>query len=195
MAQTTINLSDPIATWVTKSNEMGADIGDLATLSDSAATLVHAINAIDSDIGNRASLTTPAVDLVTAINNLANTFFEVTDSADIKNYFVSTSGIGGITFDSGSGGSRGSFTLVNDAINASKIQDFAVQQEHFNDSSVPSRAFQAQVVSNSALADSAVSFDKIQSGAIKSTNFASTTKLEIKNSAGTTLKTMYGPGV
>lgn len=195
MAQTIINLSDPIATWVTKSNDMGADIGDLATLNDSAATLVHAINAIDSDVGNRTSLTYPAVDLVTAINNLANTFFELTDSADIKNYFASTSGIGGIAFDSGSGGSRGSFTLVNDAINATKIQDFAVQEEHFNDSAISTRVFRAQVVTNSVLADSAISFDKIQSGAIKSTNFASSTSLTIKNTSGTTLKKMYGPGV
>lgn len=195
MAQTIINLSDPIATWVTKSNEMGADIGDLATLNDSAATLVHAINAIDSDVGNRASLTTPAPDLVTAINNLDQTYFQLTDSGDIKNLFVSTSGVGGIAFDSGSGGSRGSFTLVNDAINATKIQDFAVQEEHFNDSAISTRAFRAQVVTNSVLADSAISFDKIQSGAIKSTNFASSTSLTIKNAAGTTLKTMYGPGV
>ena len=53
MAQTVINLSDPISTWVTKSNDMSADIGNLATLSDSAATLVHAINSIDSDLGTR----------------------------------------------------------------------------------------------------------------------------------------------
>lgn len=195
MAQTIINLSDPIANWVTKSNTMGANIGDLATLTDSAATLVHAINAIDSDIGERTSLTYPAVDLVTAINNIANTYFELTDSADIKNYFASTSGIGGITFDSGSGGSRGSFTLVNDAINATKIADYAIQEEHFNDSAISARAFRAQVVTNSVLADASVSFEKIQSGAIKSTNFASSTRLDIKNTAGTTLKTMFGPGV
>lgn len=195
MAQTTINLSDPISIWVTKSNTMGANIGDLATLSDSAATLVHAINAIDSDVGERTSLTYPAVDLVTAINNLANTFFELTDSADIKNYFASTSGIGGIAFDSGSGGSRGSFTLVNDAINATKIADFALQEEHFNDSAISGRAFRAGVVGNSVLADASISFDKIQSGAIQSTNLASLQTLLIKNSAGTTLKTMYGPGV
>ena len=69
MAQTVINLSDPINTWVTKSNEMGADIGDLATLTDSAATLVAAINAIDSDIGTITNLTfrDGAVSLVAAI--------------------------------------------------------------------------------------------------------------------------------
>ena len=106
MAQTTINLSDPINTWVTKSNEMGADIGDLETLTDSAATLVHAINAIDSDIGNRTSLTIPAINLVTAINNLNNTFLEITDSADIKNKFVGNTII---SMDSGAGGARAPF--------------------------------------------------------------------------------------
>lgn len=191
MAQTIINLTDPISTWVTKSNDMGADIGDLATLTDSAATLVHAINAIDSDIGNLASLVTPAADIVSAINNLDNT----TDSNDFKNFLASTSGIGGISFDSGTGGARGTFTLVDDAINATKIQDFALQEEHFNDSAISTRAFRAGVVNNSVLADSSISFEKINSGAIKSSNFASSTKLEIKNTAGTTLKTMFGPGV
>ena len=75
------------------------------------------------------------------------------------------------------------------------LKDFAINEEHFNDSSISNRAFRAGVVDNSVLADSSISFEKINSGAIKSTNFASSTKLEIKNAAGTTLKTMYGPGV
>ena len=195
MAQTTINLSDPISIWVTKSNTMGANIGDLSTLSDSAATLVHAINSIDSDLGDRTALNTAAPDLVTAINSLYQEFFALTDSADIKNLFVSTTGIGGITYDSGSAGVRGTFTLVNDAIDATKIADNAINEEHFNDSSISARTFRAQVVTNSVLADSSISFEKINSGAIKSTNFASLQTLLIKNSAGTTLKTMYGAGV
>jgi hypothetical protein len=195
MAQTVINLSDPISTWVSKSNTIGANIGDLATLNDSAATLVHAINSIDSDLGDRTALNTAAPDLVSAINNIGLGFRPLTDSADIKNLFASTTGIGGITYNSGSAGVGGTFTLVNDAIDETKIVDNAINEEHFATNAVSTRAITPNAITSAELANSSVSNAKIQSGAVTSTNLASLQTLLIKNSAGTTLKTMYGPGV
>lgn len=51
MAVTTINLSDPISTLVTKTNTISADLGDRATLNTTATTdLVTAINEINTKV-------------------------------------------------------------------------------------------------------------------------------------------------
>jgi len=192
MAQTIINLSDPINTWVTKSNEMGADIGNLGDLTDSAATLVAAINAINSDIGNRASLTNPAADLVTAINNLNNTFLELTDSADIKNKFAGNTII---SMDSGSGGARATFTLVDSSITSAKLAASSITSDKYADSSIETVHFKAGAITNYALADSSISEAKIQINTITSASFKSVQSILIKNTAGATLQTIFGPGV
>lgn len=194
MAQTVINLSDPINTWVNKSNDMAGDIGDLATLTDSAATLVHAINAIDSDIGNLSSLTFKdnATSLVAAINNLDDRFIELTDSADIKNKFVGNTII---SMDSGAGGARAQFILVDSSITSAKLAASSITSDKYADSSIETVHFKAGAITNYALADSSISFHKIGSGEIKSNHFASSTKILIKNTAGTTIQTIFGPGV
>lgn len=194
MAQTVINLTDPIATWVTKSNDMAGDIGDLATLTDSAATLVVAINNLDSDIGNRSSLTAAAPDLVTAINNLNTKFFELTDSADIKALFASSTTIS-LDSNHGDAGTHAKFNLVDSSITSAKLAASSITSDKYADSSIETGHFIAGAITNYSLADSSISFDKIQSGEIKSTHFASSTKILIKNTAGTTLKTIFGPGV
>ena len=51
MAVTTINLSDPISTLVTKTNTISSDLGDRATLNTTATTdLVTAINEINTKV-------------------------------------------------------------------------------------------------------------------------------------------------
>ena len=49
-------------------------------------------------------------------------------------------------------------------------------------------------VSTSELVDSSITEAKIQINTITSASFKSATSLLIKNTAGTTLKTMFGPG-
>jgi hypothetical protein len=183
MAQTVINLSDPISTWVTKSNEMGADIGNLEDLSDSAATLVHAINNLDSDIGTRTSLTTTAdTSLVAAINevdsdigtissltttdksnlvNAINLKHNSDDSDVIKGLFAGSSVI---SMDSGSAGVNATFDVISGSID------------------------------NTRLADSSVGFSKLQAGAVKSANMDGLVTILIKNTSGTTLRTIFTPG-
>jgi len=194
MSQVVVSLSDPISTWVNKTNEIAADVGNMAALSDSAATLVAAINAIDSDIGNRANLTFKdgATSIVAAINNLDDRFIELTDSAVIKNYFASTTTI---SFDSGGGGARGTLTLVDSSVTEAKLGARSVTTSKIGLVAVRSENINNQAVGNAALADSSITFAKIQSAQIKSTHFASSTSLSVKNSAGSTLKTIFGPGV
>ena len=51
MAVTTINLSDPISTLVTKTNTISADLGDKAALTTNVTTnLVTAINSVRDQI-------------------------------------------------------------------------------------------------------------------------------------------------
>jgi hypothetical protein len=49
-----IDLSDTIASWRTKNNQVATNLGDLSLLTDSAASIVAAINSLqsgyDSDI-------------------------------------------------------------------------------------------------------------------------------------------------
>tara|TARA_R110000787_G_scaffold6310_4_gene22293 strand:- start:31049 stop:31633 length:585 start_codon:yes stop_codon:yes gene_type:complete len=193
MAQTVINLSDPINTWVTKSNDMAADIGDLATLSDSAATLVHAINSIDSDIGARTSLTTSVkTSLVDAINSIGTDFLEQTDSASVKAFFASSTTI---SLDSGTPvGARAQFSLVDSSVVAGKLASGIISTEKIVDDAITLAKMANNSVSTSELVDSSITEAKIQINTITSASFKSATSLLIKNTAGTTLKTMFGPG-
>lgn len=193
MAQTVINLSDPISTWVTKSNEMGADVGDLTTLTDSAATLVHAINAIDSDLGTRTSLNTSVTtSLVAAINSISTDFLEQTDSAEVKNFFVSTTTI---SLDSGTPtGARASFTLVDSSVTGAKIASNIISTEKIIDNAITLSKMANNSVSTAELVDSSITEAKIQINTITSASFKNAATLLIKNTAGTTLKTVHGPG-
>ena len=143
MAVTVINLSDPVSTWVTKTNTIGASVGDIALLSGGGSDLVTASNNLDSSIGTLSSLTTNVKsDLVAAINDI-NSIVDanLNDSAEMKGLFASyTDSSQQIVFDSAGGQFR------------------------------------------------------IESNTITSHVFATRTQLLIKNAAGTTLKTIFGPG-
>lgn len=193
MSQVVVSLSDPISTWVNKTNEIAADVGNMAALSDSAATLVAAINAIDSDVGTRTNLTFKdnATSLVAAINNLDDRFIELTDSAVIKNYFASSTTV---AMDSG-GGVHAKFSLVDSSITEAKLGARSVTTSKLGLVAVRTENINNQAVGNAALADSSITFAKIQSAQIKSTHFASSTSLSVKNTAGSTLTTIFGPGV
>lgn len=143
MAVTVINLSDPVSTWVTKTNTIGSNVGDIALLSAGGSDLVTASNNLDSSIGTLSSLnTTVKSSLVAAINDIdsiANA--NLNDSAEMKGLFASyTDSSQQIAFDSAGGQFR------------------------------------------------------IEANTITSHVFATRTQLLIKNAAGTTLKTIFGPG-
>ncbi len=179
MSQVVVSLSDPISTWVNKTNEIAADVGNMAALSDSAATLVAALNAID------------ATSLVAAINNLDDRFIELTDSAVIKNFFQSSTTV---AMDSG-GGVHAKFSLVDSSMTEAKLGSRSVTTSKIGLVAVRTENINNQAVGNAALADSSITFAKIQSAQIKSTHFASSTSLSVKNTAGSTLTTIFGPGV
>ena len=84
MAITNINLSDPVSTLVTKTNQISQDLGDKATLTTPVSTsLVAAINEINGRVTN--------FDTAAEIAAAVETYFDSGNKFDI----------GGITLDSG----------------------------------------------------------------------------------------------
>ena len=106
MAVTVINLSDPVSTWVTKTNTIGSNVGDIALLSAGGSDLVTASNNLDSSIGTLSSLTTNVKNnLVAAINDI-NSIVDanLNDSAEMKGLFAAyTDSSQQIAFDSSGG--------------------------------------------------------------------------------------------
>ena len=102
MAVTTINLSDPISTLVTKTNTISTDLGDKATLNTTATTdLVTAINEINTKV--------VAIDTDAEIGAKVEAFFAGhqldvgginADSADFDSASVTTLSVSGINADS-----------------------------------------------------------------------------------------------
>lgn len=175
MAITTVNLSDPVSTWVTKTNEIATNVGDKTLLQ-----------------------TTNTTDLVAAINEV-NTLVnqDLNDSAEILRIF----GAGqGLTYDS----SAGTFSILdsgidgamldNDLITERHIASATIVNSHISPGAVDTLAIADGNVTNAKIADSSIGFDNMQAAAIKSVNFASSTTLLIKDSSGSTLKTLYSPG-
>jgi len=71
MARTTVNLTDTVAVFKDKVNEISYKVGDLDLMSTSGtdSDIVQAINSLDSDIGVRSNLTTTADQNLTAAIN------------------------------------------------------------------------------------------------------------------------------
>ena len=173
MAVTQINLSDAVTTLVTKTNTIASDLGDKALLSTTDKTnLVAAINEINTQVGKVDSadvinlITANALDSSEVIQLLADT----TADANIYSNFQKDSA-NGIGFDS----SQGRFFIPPNTINASMIELNAVTE--------------VQIANNS------ITEDKMADDAISSVELKSLSTLLIKDSAGSTLKTIHGAGV
>jgi len=115
MAITVINLSDAVSTWVTKTNTIATQVGDLALLSTGDSDLVKGVNTVDSNIGTLSSLnTTDKSDLVSAINEVFSLVdSDLNDSSEIKSLFASYADSNqSIHFDS----AGGQFYLDSDSL-------------------------------------------------------------------------------
>ena len=173
MAVTQINLSDPVTTLVTKTNTIASDLGDKALLSTTdKSNLVAAINEINTQVGKVDSadvinlITANALDSSEVIQLLADT----TADANIYSNFQKDSA-NGIGFDS----SQGRFFIPPNTINASMIELNAVTEVK--------------------IANNSITEDKMADDAISSVELKSLSTLLIKDSSGSTLKTIHGAGV
>ena len=173
MAVTQINLSDAVTTLVTKTNTISSDLGDKALLSTTdKSNLVAAINEINTQVGKVDS-----ADVINLIQANAMDSSEVlalirADSGEtsIMSNFQKDSA-NGIGFDS----SQGRFFIPPNTINASMIELNAVTEVK--------------------IANNSITEDKMADDAISSVELKSLSTLLIKDSAGSTLKTIHGAGV
>jgi len=169
MAITTVNLSDPVSTWVTKTNTISTDLGDVD------------------------SLNTSAIDLVQAINNLESRVYRFDDSAEIIALAREATGIElpfNVNNDSASGlslaydSAAGTLSLIGGA-DAATVRSYLVAGEGLDYDSA-SGVF--------SMADSSVTQAKMAQDAVSSTELKDVVSLIIYNSAGTPVKTIYGAG-
>ena len=200
MAKSIINLSDTLATWVGKANQTVNRVGDLAQLTTTAdSSLVAAINEIDSAFD---SLNTSILGRVAALetssdSNNTNFVSRVRGSISVSGDLVYDTGTGIISVNAtniqdivgamiDSGNSEVGITVSYDS--ASGTINFDVNDPIIT---LSGDITGSQTMTN--LGNVTIS-TTIASGTITSSMFDNTETLLIKNSSGTTLKTMYSPG-
>ena len=172
MAVIQINLSDPVTTLVTKTNTIASDMGDAATLTTTATNLVAAINEINTQVNKVDSADVINLIRANAVDSSEVVTLLASDSAqaNILSNFQKDSA-NGIGLDS----SQGRFFIPPNTINSSMIELNAVTE--------------VQIANNS------ITEDKMADDAISSAELKSLSTLLIKDSAGSTLKTIHGAGV
>ena len=170
MAKVIVNLSDTINGFVTKTNQLSNDIGDLAnlnTLEDS--DIVGAINsvyaAIDNDLDFRSKIS-------------------VTDAGgDGSLSYSSATGV--ITYTGPSA------SEVRAHLSAGEGIDFASGVISGEDATTSNKGIASFSSTNFSVSSGAVS---IASDGVARANLKDEVGLVIYNSAGTALKTLYGAG-
>ena len=179
MAVTTINLSDPVGTLVTKTNTISTDLGDKAlfntTISNASqdSNIVAAINFVNQNSTDSGVITS----LIDSAYVLARSPAPTT--TQIRAMFQKDSA-NAIGFDS----SEGRFFVPSNTITQAMLKP----------NSVATSNIVALNVGTAQIADDAITAAKIDDAVITSSKFSSAVTLLIKDSAGSTLKTLRSPG-
>ena len=153
MAITVINLSDPVATLVTKTNTVSSNLGDIAQLTTGDSNVVDAINAVRAAIID--------IDDSSEIVAIARGSFSVNND--------SASGLS-LSYDS----DTGVISLIGDA-DAATVRGYMVAGAGLD-------------------YDSSTGVFSIGTDAIGSAELKNVVTLQILDSDGTVLKTLYGAG-
>jgi hypothetical protein len=203
MAKSIINLSDTIATLVSKTNQTVNRVGDVAQLTTvQDSSLVYAINEIDSALDSLNIARIIDLARVTTLegqvdSNNTNFVSRVRNSISASGDLNYNPATGIITIDVtniqdivgamvDSGNSESGITVTYQS--ADGTIDFDV-----ND---PTISLTGDITGSNTmtnLGNVAIS-TTLASGVITSSNFSSLETLTIKNEGGTILKTMYSPG-
>ncbi len=172
MAVTTINLSDPVSTLVTKTNTISTDLGDVDALTSGLSNTVAAINDI--------LIRTADSDTIIAIarnglseNNINGGGINLSYDSSTGQISITSNLIGGtgITYDS----AGGTFSITALGVDSAQIAALAV--------------------SAAKLADSAVIDGKIADSAVGNAELKDTVTLNIYDASGAIVKTLYGAGI
>jgi hypothetical protein len=173
MAITTINLTDPVSTLVTKTNTISSNIGDVAQLITGDSNTVDAINAVYNQIyrfndsaeivaiarGSLAVQDSDALGLSLSYDSDTGTITLAggADAATVRSYLVAGAGM---DYDSASG----VFSIGTGEVVTTMLQDSSVTQT------------------------------KMAFGSVSRSELKDNVELIIYNSAGTPIKTLYGAG-
>jgi len=135
MAVTTINLSDPVSTLVTKTNTISTNLGDAATLATTATNLVAAINEVRAQIINvddSSEIVAISRGGLSVNNDSADASFSLSYSSStgvIKlTAILSSDSANGIEYNSG----EGKFSIIPSGVTASKIAAGSITSAKFN---------------------------------------------------------------
>lgn len=200
MAKSIINLSDTLATWVGKANQTVNRVGDLAQLTTTAdSSLVAAINEIDSAFD---SLNTNILGRVAALETSSDS----NNTNFVSRVRGSISVSGDLVYDAGSGVISVNATNIQDIVGAmvdsgnsedgiTVSYDSASGTINF-DVNDPTITLSGDITGSETMTNlgNVTISTTIAAGSITSSMFDNTETLLIKNSSGTTLKTMYSPG-
>lgn len=162
MAITTVNLSDPVSTWVTKTNTISGDLGDVD------------------------SLNTAAVDLVQAINNLESRIYRFDDSAEIVALARQATGIQSPLNIDAADSHTGFFLTYDSAAGTIAFNST------YNFSAGSGLDYDSAGTYNISLLG--VTNAMMANNTLTSSKFNSVVSLQILDSDGTVLKTLYSPG-
>lgn len=202
MALTTINFSDPVTSLVTKTNTISRDLGDIEELTVADSNAVDAINRLKSEIDT----------IDTTIGNFKDSA-EIVIIARSAIRRVDVGGLGSLAYSVSSGtitytgptqgDIRDLISLTDDADSYMEY-DVANGRLGILPNGIPTHKIRDDAINSIKLADDAVTSakilngavieTKIASGAITSAKFSSAVSLQILNSSGSVVKTIYSPG-
>lgn len=172
MAVTTINLSDPVSTLVTKTNTISTDLGDVSTLVTGDANVVAAINNV-RNIVNRFDESAEIIALAREGTGIQSQLNIVATDSHTGFSLSYDSASGTISFNSKYPFSAGSGLDYDSA-------------GKFNISSLG--------VTTALIANLNVTNDKIANSTITSAKFNSVVSFQIQDSTGSVIKTIFSPG-
>ena len=219
MPITTINFSDPVTSLVTKTNTISQNLGDIEELTVADDNTVDAINRLKSEIDTIDTTIADFKDSVEIVD-IARHSIRVVDAGGLGSL---TYGAGGtITYTGpGQGDVRDlisldedadsvmSYDVANgrlglkalpthkirdDAINTIKLANNAVTTPKILDGAVTTPKILDGAVTGAKILDGAVTGAKISSNTLTSAKFSSAVSLQILNSSGSVVKTIYSPG-
>jgi len=182
MALTIINLSDPVTTFVTKTNTISRNLGDIEDLILSDSNLVDAINSL--------------TDSIAGINS---TLLDLRDSGDIVTIarqaisVTKTEGIGNLTYNNATGILTYAGAAGDDIRNLFNVSDEADSYMIY-DVSAGTFGLYNNAIQNEKLRDLTIQNGKIANSTLTSSKFSSAVSLVIYDSTGSAVKTLYSPG-
>jgi lipopolysaccharide export system protein LptA len=173
MAITTINLTDPVSTLVTKTNTISGDVGDVAQL------ITGDSNTVD------------------AINSIYNLTYRFNDSAEIatiarNSLAVQDSDALGLSlaYDSDTG-----TISLSGAADAVTVRSYLVAGDGMDyDSATGVFSIGTGEIVNAMYQDSSITQSKMAFASVSRSELKDNVSLIIYDSAGTPVKTLYGAG-